>query len=115
MRSRRISILLVPPSLVFLSLFRAPLRADLDDEIGVATDLGVKYLLKVSEGKQVESGQYDDAQNGKIALETYALIVAGVSVDHPVIQKNFETLGHMGLDGDQARTYICACYAFALD
>jgi hypothetical protein len=111
MRSHRVSILLVPASLVFFSLFRAPLRADLDDEIGVATDLGVKFLLKAIEGKQAETGEHDDFEKGKIALETYALIVAGVSVDHPIVQKNFETLGRMGLD----QTYTCACYAFALD
>jgi len=89
----------------------APILADLDDEIGEATDLGIEFLLKAIEAKQVETGQHDDFRGGKIALETYALVVAGVSVDHPVVKKNFETLNSMSLD----RTYNNACYAFALD
>ena len=44
-------------------------------------------------------------------LETSALVVAGVSVEHPVLQKYFEILSKIALD----TTYNCACYAFALD
>jgi len=111
MRSRRFPILLVPATLCSLSLLRGPLRADLDDEIGVATDLGVKFLLKAVEAKQVEDETFPEYKNGKIALETYALVVAGVSVEHPVVQKNFEILSKIELN----QTYTCACYAFALD
>src|SRR5262245_55497995 len=111
MRSRRLPVLLAPASLLSLAFLGSSLRADLDDEIGEATDLGVKYLLKAIEAKQVESIDHPEFDKGKIALETYALVVAGVSVEHPVIQKNFEILGKMALD----QTYTCACYAFALD
>ena len=43
----------------------------------------------------------------------HALLVAGVSVSHPVIKKNFEYL-HRGVPGKQP-TYTLACYIFALD
>src|SRR5262245_31166202 len=73
-------------------------RADLDDEIGEATDAGVQFLLRVIDAKQVETGAYNENNMGKISLETYALVVAGVSVEHPTVQKNFDTLAHMSID-----------------
>jgi hypothetical protein len=98
--------------LLFLASPAGRLRADLDDEIGEATDLGIDFLLKAIEAKQSE-GEDDGARKrgGKIALETYALLVAGVSVEHPTIKKNFDTLAGMNLD----HTYSVACYTFALD
>jgi len=98
---------------VFLSiaLDGGLIRADLDDDIGDATDAGIAFLLKEIEGAQVANGQHDEYKVGKIALETYALVVAGVSVDHPIVKKNFETLQGANLD----QTYSVACYAFALD
>ncbi len=86
-------------------------RADLDDDIGDATDAGIAFLLKEIEAAQAATGEHDGYKNGKIALETYALVVAGVSVDHPLVRKNFETLQGINLD----QTYTVACYAFALD
>ena len=50
---------------------------------------------------------------GQLAFETYALIVAGVSVDHPVIRRNFAALAERV---PQVRwTYASSCYVFALD
>ena len=95
----------------FCALFTGPALADLDDEIGEASDAGIEFLLKAIEVKQVETGEHDGYNNGKIALETYALVVAGVSVEHPVIQKNLNTLSKIPL----GQTYVAAVYAFLLD
>src|SRR5437867_5133740 len=43
-------------------------RADLDDEIGEATDAGVQFLLRVIDAKQFETGAYPENNMGKIAL-----------------------------------------------
>jgi hypothetical protein len=107
-RSRLAAVLLVLP---VLALARRLPAEDLDEEIGKTTDKGIEFFLKAIEAKQVELSGHDGFQAGKMALETYALIVAGVPVDHPLIQKNFASLGKMNID----QTYSLACYAFALD
>jgi len=98
--------------LAVLSASRS-LGADLEDRIAGATDAGIRFLLGAIESRQVTGGKdfADKFANGKIALETYALVVAGVSVEHPLIQKNFEILSRDPL----SKTYTTACYAFALD
>jgi hypothetical protein len=103
------AITLILASMLLLAGRR--LSADLDDEIGAATDAGIEFLLKAIDVKQVEAGEHPEANNGKIALETYALVVAGVPVDNPTIKKNFETLSQIKLE----HTYTIACYIFALD
>ena len=87
------------------------LRAASQDAISEAIDKGIEYLLgKVEENQLARKDQWS---TGQVALETYALVVAGVSVDHPLIQKNFETLRQKAFK--PAKTYTVSCYAFALD
>jgi hypothetical protein len=81
------------------------------DEISDAIDAGIEYLLDEVKAKQVGSHAH-----GQVALETYALIVAGVSVKHPTIRANIEYLDKSVPGGGTKRsTYTLACYIFALD
>src|SRR5690606_36287246 len=74
-------------------------------------DRGIEWLLAESE-KQPKEGN-DWRAVGQLALETYALVVAGVPVWNPVIQRNFELLHKQALASNH--TYTIACYIFALD
>ena len=78
------------------------------DAVDKAIDKGIEYLLGEIKGHQVpERGP------GQVALETYALVVAGVSVEHPLIEKNFSYLSKQMRRSKH--TYSLACYLFALD
>lgn len=79
-----------------------------DDAISDAIDRGIEYLLG-----QVDAQQLGQHKVGQLALETYALVVAGVSVQHPLIQQCFKTL-HSEARRTQ-HTYTISCYIFALD
>lgn len=82
-----------------------------DEAIGYAIEDGTTYLLK-----EVERQQFavtDRNQEGQVALETYALVVAGVSIEHPLIEENFEYLAKTVVS--KGNTYALGCYVMALD
>jgi len=86
-----------------------------DDDVYAAVDRGVTFLLAEIE-KENPPVWTTDARNrslGQMALETYALIVAGLPVDHPTIRGNLARLG--GNMKSSRYTYGLACYVFALD
>ena len=85
---------------------RACLHAD--DAIGTAIDAGTDYLIG-----QVKAKQVGTRAEGQVALETYALVVSGISVNHPVVKRNFDYL--FGRLSKSKHTYTLACYIFALD
>ena len=78
------------------------------DAISEAIDAGTTYLLG-----QVKAKQVGHRAEGQVALETYALVVSGVSVTHPLIRRNFDHL-HARMSKSK-HTYTLACYIFALD
>ena len=84
-----------------------------DNRVNDAIDKGIAYLLREIEKEQ--AAPWDDPKRtvGQVALETYALIVAGVDVEHPLIKRNFDYLASRALG--TGYTYTLACYAFALD
>jgi hypothetical protein len=86
-----------------------------DDRTNDAIDRGVDFLLSEIEKAQVPTWKDDPVNRGpgEVALETYALVVAGVSVNHPTIRKNFTYLEQKILGTNY--TYAIACYIFALD
>lgn len=88
-----------------------PIHLHAEDPVSRAIDLGIDFLLKTMETQQVSKDASGDLGNGQKALENYALIIAGVSENHPLIQKNFEDLGKILIN----YTYGASCYAFALD
>jgi len=73
-----------------------------------AIDRGVKYLLG-----QVQANPFGPHTFGSMALETYALVVAGVPLEHPLMRTNFTKL-NKGLRKSR-NTYTLSCYIFALD
>ncbi|MFN0057180.1 MAG: discoidin domain-containing protein [Planctomycetota bacterium] len=73
-----------------------------------AIDSGIDFLVREMERKQVDANG-----PGQVALESYALVVAGVSGEHPVIQKNLEYLKRTGFGS--RNTYVLTCCAFLLD
>lgn len=83
------------------------------EKVNAAIDRGVQYLL--GEVEKQQTVRWDDPRKtaGQVALETYALVIAGVDVNHPLIRKNFEYLRQHALESSY--TYTLACYAFALD
>jgi hypothetical protein len=83
------------------------------EKVNDAIDRGVEYLLGEI-GKQ-QNPDWPEPQRvvGQVALETYALVVAGVDVNHPLIKKNFDYLRDHALA--TGYTYTLACYVFALD
>ncbi len=85
---------------------RACLHAD--DAIGTAIDAGTDYLIG-----QVKAKPVGTRAEGQVALETYALVVSGISVNHPVVKRNFDYL--FGRLSKSKHTYTLACYIFALD
>jgi hypothetical protein len=78
--------------------------------VNEAIEKGIDYLLAEIRKEPKPKG---DWAIGQMALETYALVVAGVSVQNQLIQQNFETLNKQAIGTN--RTYIIACYVFALD
>lgn len=108
-RFQTVTLLALLAPLAFLSL-PGPLSAASDDAISEAIDKGIDALLRKIREKQF-TGKQDNKGEGRVALETYALLVAGVSVDDPMIEKNFKRLSRMQLN----HTYSTSCYAFALD
>ena len=104
------------PALVVLALFlavvcEAPARAGPDPReaaIDRAIEKGTDYLLKQIQAQQVGKNGF-----GQVALETYALVVAGISVDHPIIRNNFLFL-RKRMRGS-LHVYSLSCYVFALD
>lgn len=103
--ARRLS-LLVPLALLVAS---PPLRAG--DAVSEAIDRGIEYLLGEAEANQLDPESKHKV--GQLALETYALVVAGVPVYHPLIKKNFSTLHKQAVGTNH--TYTVSCYLFALD
>ena len=78
------------------------------DAISEAIDAGTTYLLG-----QVKAKQVGHRAEGQVALETYALVVSGVSINHPLIRRNFD---HLNARMSKSKhTYTLACYIFALD
>jgi len=84
-----------------------------DNRVNDAVDKGIAYLLAEIEKEQAFKWEDPKRSVGQVALETYALIVAGVDVEHPLIKKNFDYLASRALG--TGYTYTLACYAFALD
>jgi hypothetical protein len=82
--------------------------APAQDAVSDAIDRGIEYLLE-----QVKTQKLGEHKVGQLALEVYALVVAGVSVDHPLIRECFELL-HQQVKGSN-HTYTVSCYIFALD
>ena len=105
------------PILTLLSLLSRGSNALPQDEptdrVNDAIDRGIQYLLR--EIEKQPAVRWDDPKRvpGQVALETYALVVAGVDVNHPLIRKNFEYLREHALG--TGYTYTLACYTFALD
>lgn len=114
------------PHRLFVTLWAAlclwgspdPLRAQ--DRTSKAIDDGIEYLLKTTESRLVDfdakfkSGRPSpDQENGIgiLALDIYALVVAGVSVEHPVVRAGFKFLDRIAF----THTYTTAIYAFGLD
>lgn len=85
-----------------------PVASGADDPLNNAIDKGVEYLKAQIRAKNTGQHSY-----GQVALETYALITAGVSVNDPIITQNFKILSQM-VKGS-THTYSLACYIFALD
>lgn len=91
-----------------------------DDRSSIAIDRGINYLMPEFEKRlngllaEFASGAVQPTQQngvGRLAIELYALVVAGVPVDNPTIAKAFEFLSRMSF----AHTYTVALYIFALD
>ncbi len=80
------------------------------DAVTDAIDAGVEYMMKQIQGKRVASKH----AAGQVSLETYALLVSGVSHKDPVVRGNLEWLRDQGTAGKR-HTYTLACYIFALD
>jgi hypothetical protein len=96
---------------VVTCLLPCALRAD--DRTGEAIDRGIAFLLPDTEKylEGLEGRGAEPNQKGELALRTYALVVAGVSVQNPTIQKAFQYLSKIQLD----HIYTISCYVFALD
>ncbi len=101
-RHRRVLWAVLLSSFLFIPVTKA------DEQLNNAIDKGIEYLKAQIKAKH--TGQH---LSGQVALETYALITAGVSVKDPLITQNFKILGQM-VRGS-THTYSVACYIFALD
>lgn len=103
-RGLKCKLMLAP---LFLSML-LPVGVRADEPLNNAVDKGVEYLKAQIRAKNTGQHSY-----GQVALETYALISAGVSVNDPIITMNFKILAQM-VKGS-THTYSLACYIFALD
>ena len=93
-------------AVLVLVVLTVSLRAN--DRIGEAIDAGTDFLLG-----QIKTKQVGSRAEGQVALETYALVVSGISVNHPVVRRNFDYL--FGRLSKSRHTYTLACYILALD
>ena len=75
-------------ALLFSALFLPATRGD--EQLNNAIDKGIEYLKTQIRAKNTGQHLY-----GQVALETYALITAGLSVTDPIITQNFKILGQM--------------------
>ena len=89
----------------------APAHADdaRNAAVDKAIDNGVRFLIERT-GGNFSRGR---STFGLAALENYALVASGTSLQHPAIRENFALLDKR-LSGATA-TYSVACYIFALD
>lgn len=108
---RTITILYLLAGLTAVSSLRAL------DPISRSIDLGCEALLVHTEklvgeleGKHAKDVP-GEQKTGLLALELYALVVAGVSVKHPLIERGFTLLDRMSLN----YIYGTSTYIFALD
>ncbi|MBI4605678.1 MAG: hypothetical protein HY721_27240 [Planctomycetes bacterium] len=112
----------VTASVLFLGavpLARPPAILAQDDKSSEAIDRGIDFLLPATEtfvaGLENNSGVLSPKQGnhdmGKLALQVYGLVVAGVSVENPTIKRSFQLLERMTF----SHTYTTALYIFALD
>ncbi|MCA8959811.1 MAG: hypothetical protein KDC38_04835, partial [Planctomycetes bacterium] len=87
---------------------------DEQERIEKAIDDGVAFLLRELDREPI--GAEGQNAEGQLALEIYALIVAGVSVDDPRVDAGFEYLKKNLLGGSgQRNTYALSCAIFAYD
>ncbi len=103
---------LVSAALVFTAFAAPPARSEEHEKISDAINRGVSYLIGELARSQTLSLRADE-RDGQVALETYALIVAGVSTSHPLIKRNFTYLENSTVK--RGHTYGLALYVFALD
>ncbi len=82
-----------------------------EQAIDRAIDRGTTFLLKQIDKNRVADKAVERASG--IAFETYALTVAGVPLDHPLLAANFDDL-RSSIYG-RKNTYGVSCYILALD
>lgn len=99
---------------VIALLWSQPLRAQSarDASIDNAVRKGVKFLHNRVTRQPLITKPHSYAL---LAFETYALIVGDVSVDDPLIQKNFKTLRKQLGKIEECRTYFYSSVIFAAD
>ncbi len=88
------------------------------DPLSKSIDRGIESLLKDTKGHLSELRDSHGTRSipgnrdsGRLALQLYGLVVAGVSVDHPTVSRGFKFLEKLSLNW----TYATCCYIFALD
>ncbi len=85
-----------------------------DERITRSIEGGIDFILdKAMENPAGVSPSRPEAVPGARALEAYALIVAGVDVDHPVVRSHLEACARAM--PTQRRIYDVSCWSFALD
>ena len=86
-----------------------------EERIDRAIESGIEFLIANIKGQQEAYGAGNHGPNvaGAVALETYALIVAGLPIDDPVIEANFDYLDRYVIK--PGRSYDLACFIFAHD
>lgn len=85
-----------------------------DERIQHAIEAGSAYLLShVRERQEAYTASHRDSNAGAVALETYALVVAGVPLESPELGDNLSYLEREVVR--KSRTYDLACALFALD
>ena len=85
-----------------------------DDQVTHSIEAGIDFLLSESRRFPLDPNfSHKASASGAMALETFALVVAGVDISHPVVAYNFDELSK-AIPG-QRRMYDVSCWAFALD
>ncbi len=85
-----------------------------DERITRSIEGGIDFILdKALEDPAGVSPSRPEAIPGARALEAYALIVAGVDVNHPVVRSHLEACA--SALPSQRRIYDVSCWSFALD
>ncbi len=112
---RRITVCFVTAVLIAGGTLRA------DDPVSKAIDRGIDYLLAESKAEfQKLRGKYGSRKVppqidvGAFAMQLYGLVVAGVSVDDPLVRSGLKFLERLSFRGHRA-TYVTAVYVFLLD